>query len=74
MDDPADGLTVVGEQTLFARALDASRELTLVTNETSDATPGGPTSLVSTYMQNAESSIKNPLVDVKGLEPLTFRV
>lgn len=74
VDDPADGLTVVGEQTLFARALDASRELTLVTNETSDAAPGGPTSLVTAYMKNAESSIKNPLVDVKGLEPLTFRV
>ena len=73
-DDPDDALLVSGVPTPIAEALDASRELVLATNKSSDANPGRPTSLDNVFTNYVQGSIKDPMVDVKGLEPLTFRV
>ncbi|MGO4129919.1 recombinase family protein [Janibacter sp. RAF52] len=73
-EDPDDAILVSGEPTPIAEALDASRELVMAKNATSDADPGRPTSLGDTFTKYVQGSIRNPLVDVKGLEPLTFRV
>ncbi len=70
-DDPTDELEITGEHTVIADALEGSRELTLATLENSKAGPVGPAMLIDLCIQYAKGSSKNPLVELRGFEPLT---
>ena len=70
-NDPTADLDCNGERTLLAEALEGSRRLTLATLEKCKTGPVGPAELMTLGMQFVKGSIKNPLVEPRGLEPLT---
>ena len=70
-NDPTADLGCNGERTLLAEALEGSRRLTLATLEKCKTGPVGPAELMTLGMQFVKGSIKNPLVEPRGLEPLT---
>ena len=70
-DDPSDELGIVEERTAVAEALDASRSQIVTDQATRKAGPDGPASRTSLIGNHVRNSIKNPLVEQRGLEPRT---
>lgn len=59
------------DRTMISAALDACRQIIIAT-ENNSADPEGSAEIIDIGSRRARGSIKNPLVELRGIEPLTF--
>ena len=69
-DNPDRPLRTNTDRTVIANSLDTCRKIILAV-ENNSADPEGSAEIIEIGSRRARGSIKNPLVELRGLEPLT---